>query len=74
MLSTSCTTVRRIVHAYVAYDQSRYLLMTTRSLDGISRVLRRLRRYVQYVNAACRRSGTLWEGRTKPVSSIARAT
>ena len=43
-----------------------HLLMTPERADGISSVMQSIgRRYVQYVNYAYKRSGTLWEGRHK---------
>lgn len=54
------------IHAYVLMTNHVHLLMTPDQTDGISRVLQSVgRRYVQYVNASYRRSGTLWEGRHK---------
>jgi putative transposase len=41
-----------------------HLLLTPQEADGASLLMKHLgQRYVQYVNRAYRRSGTLWEGR-----------
>jgi putative transposase len=54
------------VHAYVLMPNHVHLLLTPEAADGVSRFMQHLgRRYVQYVNFAYRRSGTLWEGRYK---------
>lgn len=43
-----------------------HLLVTPQEVGAIGRLMQSLgRRYVQYVNARYRRSGTLWEGRYK---------
>jgi putative transposase len=49
-----------------------HLLVTPRSPDSLPRTMQSLgRRYVRYVNATYRRSGTLWEGRYRaaPIDS-----
>jgi putative transposase len=52
------------VHAYVLMTNHVHLLVTPRQADGTSLLMKHLgQRYVQYVNRAYRRSGTLWEGR-----------
>lgn len=52
------------VHAYVLMTNHVHLLMTPASENGISKVMQSVgRRYVQHVNRAYGRSGTLWEGR-----------
>ena len=52
------------VHAYVLMTNHVHLLLTPALPDGPSLLMKHLgQRYVQYVNRAYRRSGTLWEGR-----------
>ena len=52
------------VHAYVLMTNHVHLLLTSRELDGASRLMKHPgQRYVQYVNRTYKRSGTLWEGR-----------
>jgi putative transposase len=52
------------VHAYVLMTNHVHLLLTPKEADGASLLMKHLgQRYVQYVNRAYRRSGTLWEGR-----------
>jgi len=55
------------IHAYVLMTNHVHLLASARRLeDGLSRMMQHLgRRFVQHVNHAYRRSGTLWEGRYK---------
>lgn len=54
------------VHAYVLMTNHVHLLMTPCRTNAIAKVIQSLgRRYVQYINATYRRSGTLWEGRYK---------
>jgi putative transposase len=60
------------VHAYVLMTNHVHLLVSPREPDSIPRTLQSLgRRYVRYVNATYRRSGTLWEGRYRaaPIDS-----
>lgn len=65
-LTDACHRYGVSVAAYVLMTNHVHLLMTPEEKDGISRVMQSLgRRYVQYVNKAYRRSGTLWEGRHK---------
>ena len=65
-LREACMKEGAAVHAYVLMTNHVHLLMTPAEKDSISRVLQTVgRRYVQYVNASYRRSGTLWEGRHK---------
>jgi putative transposase len=53
-----------VVHAYVLMTNHVHLLLTSSSADGAGALMKGLgQRYVQYVNRAYRRSGTLWEGR-----------
>jgi putative transposase len=52
------------LHAYVLMPNHFHLLVTPQDGYGISRAMQSLgRRYVGYFNAACKRTGTLWEGR-----------
>jgi len=63
-----------LIHAYVLMTNHVHLLVTPRSADSLPRVMQSLgRRYVRHVNAAYRRSGTLWEGRYRaaPIDSEA---
>ncbi len=65
-LQDACTRYAVAVHAYVLMTNHVHLLMTPEDETGISRVMQLVgNRYVQYVNKAYRRSGTLWEGRHK---------
>lgn len=59
-LREACLKHGAAVHAYVLMTNHVHLLMTPDDGDGISRVLQTVgRRFVQYVNASYRRSGTL---------------
>jgi putative transposase len=52
------------IHAYVMMTNHVHLLVTPLAADSLPRTMQSLgRRYVRYVNAAYRRTGTLWEGR-----------
>lgn len=52
------------VHAYALMTNHVHLLLTPARADSASHLMKHLgQRYVQYVNKAYRRSGTLWEGR-----------
>jgi putative transposase len=52
------------IHAYVLMTNHVHLLATPAAPGGISRMMQHLgRRYVPFVNARYRRTGTLWEGR-----------
>jgi putative transposase len=54
------------IHAYVLMTNHVHLLITAERPDGPARLMQSLgRRYVQYINRAYRRSGSLWEGRYK---------
>jgi putative transposase len=54
------------IHAYVLMSNHVHLLITAERPDGPARLMQSLgRRYVQYINRAYRRSGSLWEGRYK---------
>jgi putative transposase len=63
-LNEACREEEVLLHAYVLMTNHIHLLLTPRSSEGISRVMKRLgQRYVQYINRTYHRSGTLWEGR-----------
>lgn len=65
-LSEACSKHRVSVHAYVLMTNHVHLLLTPQNEVGISCVMQSIgRRYVQYINKTCKRSGTLWEGRYK---------
>jgi putative transposase len=52
------------VHAYVLMTNHVHLLVTPADADSLPRTMQSLgRRYVRHINAARRRTGTLWEGR-----------
>ena len=52
------------VHAFALMTNHVHLLLTPREAEAASLLIKHLgQRYVQYVNRAYRRSGTLWEGR-----------
>jgi len=52
------------IHAWVLMSNHVHLLCTPGSNTAITSMMQALgRRYVQYFNRSCRRSGTLWEGR-----------
>ena len=52
------------IHAYVLMTNHVHLLVTPRAADSLPRTMQSLgRRYVRYINAAYRRTVTLWEGR-----------
>ena len=54
------------IHAYVLMTNHVHLLATPHTEQSISKTLQSLgRRYVQYFNYHCGRTGTLWEGRFK---------
>ena len=65
-LTAATTTHDCEVHAYVLMTNHVHLLMTPCRTNAIAKVVQSLgRRYVRYINATYRRSGTLWEGRYK---------
>ena len=52
------------VHAYALMSNHVHLLITAERAQAAGALMKALgQRYVQYVNRAYRRSGTLWEGR-----------
>lgn len=54
------------IHAYVLMTNHVHLLVTPHQADSVSRMMQSIgRRYVQHMNHAYRRTGTLWEGRHK---------
>jgi len=65
-LKSACKRYHVSVHAYILMTNHVHLLMQPEDEVGITRVMQSIgRRYVQYINRAYRRSGTLWEGRFK---------
>jgi len=53
-----------LVHAYCLMSNHVHLLVTPQTADACGLLMKRLgQHYVQYVNRAHRRTGTLWEGR-----------
>lgn len=65
-LKEACSRYQVLVHAYVLMTNHIHLLMTPEDRTGISRVMQSIgRRYVQYINKAYQRTGTLWESRHK---------
>lgn len=66
LLADACRTHQCEVHAYVLMTNHVHLLITPRTAEGVSLVMRDLGRdYVRQVNVAYQRSGTMWEGRFK---------
>jgi putative transposase len=52
------------IHAYVLMTNHVHLLLSSDEAQGVGKLMKALgQRYVQYVNRAYQRSGTLWEGR-----------
>lgn len=52
------------IHAYVLMTNHVHLLATPENVDSAGLMMKKLgQRYVQYINRAYKRSGTLWEGR-----------
>ena len=59
-------TFRYNVHAYVLMTNHFHLLVTPIEVMSVSRMMQAVgRRYVRFINAEYKRSGTLWEGRFK---------
>ncbi|MEL6710121.1 MAG: transposase [Pseudomonadota bacterium] len=53
-----------LIHAYALLSNRVHLLLTPAHAAGVSDLMRLLgQRYVQYINRAHQRTGTLWEGR-----------
>jgi putative transposase len=62
------------IHAYVLMTNHVHLLVTPGRDNGLRRMMQTHgRRYVRYVNAGLRRTGTLWEGRYRaaPITATA---
>ena len=60
------------IHAYVLMTNHVHLLVTPEDAESLPRLMQSLgRRYVRYMNATYRRTGTLWEGRYRaaPIDS-----
>jgi putative transposase len=54
------------LHAYVLMTNHVHLLITPTRAEAVSRLIMSLgRRYVQYINKTCGRTGTLWDSRYK---------
>jgi len=54
------------IHSYVLMTNHVHRLLTPDAPNGISQLMQSLgRRYAQYVNRFCKRSGSVWEGRFK---------
>lgn len=65
-LKTAINTNGAVLHAYVLMTNHVHLLVTPTSEHSISHFMQDLgRKYVKYINATYRRTGTLWEGRYK---------
>lgn len=63
-LLDACRRFRCAIHAYVLMTNHVHLLITPEDNEGLSLMMQAIgRRYVRYVNARYRRTGTLWEGR-----------
>jgi putative transposase len=63
-----------LIHVYLLMTNHVHLLLTPERAESLPRTMRSLgRRYVRAINAAQRRSGTLWEGRYRaaPINSEA---
>ena len=73
-LAEAAAEYRLKVHAYVLMTNHVHLLATPGGTESLPRAMQSLgRRYVRHVNAAHRRTGTLWEGRYRaaPIDSEA---
>lgn len=65
-LQKSAVDWRCAIHAYVLMTNHVHLLVTSERTDGPAKLMQSLGRcYVQYINRAYKRSGSLWEGRYK---------
>lgn len=63
-LGESATKAGCVIHAYALMTNHVHLMLSSRTADGVGTMMKALgQRYVQYVNRAYQRSGTLWEGR-----------
>jgi putative transposase len=66
LLLAACRAHACVLHAYALMTNHVHLLLTSKSSDGISLVIRDVGRdYVRTINKTYRRTGTLWEGRYK---------
>lgn len=65
-LKDAATKYHVAIHAFVLMTNHVHLLVTPSDRQGISRMMQAQgRKYVQYINFTCGRTGTLWEGRYK---------
>ena len=65
-LGDACRRYGVDLHAYALMTNHAHMLFTPQDQWGVSRVMQSLgRRYVQHINKAHQRTGTLWEGRHK---------
>ncbi len=63
-LKQACKKHNALLHAYVLMTNHAHLLLTPKTGEGASQIMKQLgQRYVQYINRTYRRNGTLWEGR-----------
>src|SRR5258708_29039886 len=63
-LEEGAATFRISVHSYVFMSNHVHLLLTSPTVNGISKLVQCVaRRYVGYFNSRYTRTGTLWEGR-----------
>ncbi len=67
VLQTASRKAGCAIHACVLMTNHIHLLVTPGAAGSIPAMMQALgRRYVRYINDACHRTGTLWEGRYKP--------
>jgi len=65
-LGESLSATGCLLHAYVLMTNHVHLLVTPPEAGAVARLMISLgRRYVQYINRTCRRTGTLWDSRYK---------
>ena len=65
-LGEALTKEKCALHAYVLMTNHVHLLLTPTHAEAVPRLIITLgRRYVQYINATYRRTGTLWDSRYK---------
>ena len=61
LVETQCS-----LHAYVLMTNHVHLLLTPKKAENVPKLIMSLgRRYVQYINRTCKRTGTLWDSRYK---------
>lgn len=66
VMRTAASAARVSVHAYVLMGNHVHLLVTPHQPGAVSTLMQTLgRRYVQWINKLCNRTGTLFEGRFK---------